>query len=167
MKIDCLIQRKIFNADVVTNTPGVRNCIGEWFVRPEGEDWRYFCYTLEDQLRADGDKVYGKTCIPADDYKGIITISPKFGEVLLIYNKPDYSIDSHGMKFKGVLAHGGQHEDHSLGCVLVAYNINKERTRIQGSAKEDLKNLLKKYTEINIKIENKIFAEGLTKAIIK
>lgn len=128
-------QRKIYN------TGKHRNIISDVFV-----NGTWFCYQLEDEIRADGVKVDGETCIPAGEYNVSLTFSNRFKRTMpLIYNKPDFSIDSHGKKFAGVRAHGGNTEEHTLGCLLIAYNINKDLDRIQGSAETDLTKLIYKY----------------------
>ena len=121
-------QRKIYN------TGAHRNIISDVFA-----DSKWLCYQLEDEIRGDGVKVDGMTCIPADIYDVIHTFSPHFKRVMpLIYNQPDFSILSHGKRFSGVRCHGGQTELDTHACLLAAYNIDKEQTRIQGSAERDI-----------------------------
>ncbi len=128
-------QRKIYN------TVPHRNIISDVFANGV-----WLCYQLEDEIRADGDKVDEETCIPADEYDVVLTFSNRFQRVTpLIYNKPDFSIDSHGKKFAGIRCHGGNSEADTHGCLLTAYNINKEQNRIQGSAETDITKLIQKH----------------------
>jgi hypothetical protein len=131
--LEIITQRKIYNDEIH------KNIISDVFI-----NGKWFCYELEDQLRADGIKVDGETCVPADTYDVILTFSNHFQRVLpLIYNQPDFSILSHGKRFSGVRAHGGQTEADTHACFLTAYNVNKELTRIQGSAERDITALIK------------------------
>ncbi len=69
------------------------------------------CFALEDQLRAPGLKVYGKTAIPAGTYEVTYTYSQKFGRNMpLINNVRNYS---------GVRIHWGNTNKDTLGCPLV------------------------------------------------
>lgn len=127
------LKRYIFNAE--HGDDPARNIIGDLLI-----DKKYFCYTLEDELRADGIKKYGVTAIPAGKYFVTLTYSPKFKRDLpLIYNKKDdkgnYWIEGKlgKTKWTGVRFHGGKNEDHSLGCPLIGYwtdgrTINKSAT---------------------------------------
>lgn len=145
--LELLLQRKIFNTDPV------RNIIGELFANRE-----WFCYTLEDELRNDNDKVYGKTCIIADRYEVKLTYSPKFKRIM-----PEII----GVKnFTGIRMHGGLHEDHTLGCPLIGFNVNADFTRISSSAEKALTEMMKHYDKTFITIENKIWAKGLDKRIL-
>lgn len=109
-----------------------------------------FCYTLEDKVRPPGVKIYGKTAIPADIYEVIVTYSPKFKKKLpLLLNVPMYT---------GIRMHGGKTADHSLGCILLGYELI-DVNHIQDSAADDLTKLLLKYKEkhtIEI-VDNKTF----------
>ena len=61
------LNRKVFN------TEGDRATIGELLI-----DGEFFCYTLEDEVRADDTKVYGETAIPNGEYTVEITYSGRF-----------------------------------------------------------------------------------------
>lgn len=77
-------------------------------------DGKYFCDTLEDTVRDDGLKVYGKTAIPAGTYKLELTESPRFRCLMpLICNVPNFS---------GVRIHAGNTAEDTDGCVLVGFN---------------------------------------------
>lgn len=116
-----------------------RTTIGKLYV-----DGKFFCYTLEDTVRADGIKVKKETAIPAEVlYDVTIRKSPKYGEVPVIYNEVDgISISAKGVSFKYVLMHGGNDHEDTEGCVLVAKNLVNSET-IQGSMKNDITQLIK------------------------
>lgn len=77
-------------------------------------DGKYFCDTLEDTVRDDGLKVYGKTAIPAGTYKLELTESPRFRCLMpLICDVPNFS---------GVRIHAGNTAEDTDGCVLVGFN---------------------------------------------
>ncbi len=116
-----------------------RTTIGKLYV-----DGKFYCYTLEDTVRARGIKVKKETAIPADVlYDVTIRTSPKYGEVPVIWNEDDHlSIEAHGVSFKYVLMHGGNDHEDTEGCVLVAKNLVDSDT-IQGSMKNDITQLIK------------------------
>lgn len=77
----------------------------------------YLCDTIEDTVREDGVKVYGKTAIPDGTYKVMLTYSNKFKKVLpLLLDVP---------MFEGIRIHSGNTEDDSLGCIIVGQNKEK------------------------------------------
>ena len=76
-------------------------------------DGVYFCDTLEDPVR-EGEKIYGRTAIPAGKYDVLITMSPRFRKMLpLLLNVPG---------FEGVRIHSGNKGDDTEGCILVGIN---------------------------------------------
>lgn len=82
-----------------------------YFLSADGKTKNFVCYTLEDVVRPDGVKVYGKTAIQAGTYKIIVNMSNRFKKMLpLLLDVP---------MFSGIRIHGGNTADDSLGCILV------------------------------------------------
>lgn len=165
MIAELLLQRKIYNVGTHGDTDNPDNVIGELFL-----DGEFFCYTLEDRIRSQNEKVYGKTAISADKYNVVITMSGRFKRMMpLVYNQPDYSVDNKkGKRFTGVRIHGGNTEKNSEGCILVAFNTNGKK--IWGTAEKKLTAALqdKKYTSIKLTIQEKGLSSKfeLTKTIV-
>lgn len=88
----------------------------------EGElyiDDTFFCYTIEDKVRAKAGlwkralKVYAETAIPYGTYPVLVTWSNRFQRMLTgIFNVPD---------FDGIRLHNGSTEKSSAGCVILSY----------------------------------------------
>jgi len=146
-------QRKVFN------TEGDRATIGELFI-----DGEYFCYTLEDEVRPEGIKEYGKTAIPAIEYDVLVSYSNHFKrDMILLYNRSDLSIQHEGVKFTGVRVHGGNDADDTYGCVLVAKNT--DGVRIWGTQEKAIlakvKEAIANDEKVTWSIEVKPFNDGL------
>lgn len=79
-----------------------------------GELWvnnSHLCDTLEDRVRPEGEKVYGKTAIPEGTYEMVLSYSPRFKKILPeILNVPN---------FTGIRIHCGNSSADSSGCILV------------------------------------------------
>ena len=80
--------------------------IGELYV-----DREHIADTLEDRVRPEGEKVYGKTAIPEGVYKVVLSYSQRFKKILPeILNVPN---------FTGIRMHCGNSSADSSGCVLI------------------------------------------------
>lgn len=110
------------------NIKGDRNIIGDLHI-----NGKFFCHTLEDEIRPDGVKVYGKTAIDAGKYHLNLTMSNRFKRLMpLLVDVPNFS---------GVRLHGGNTSKDSHGCPLIAFNT--DGVKIWGSAERSLTKLLK------------------------
>ena len=106
---------KLYLQRCIYNTEPHRNIIGELYA-----DDIHLLDTLEDEVRPNGVKVNGETCIPAgDDYIVRLTFSNRFQRIMpLIFNRSDLSVQGKGVRFDGVRFHRGVTEKHTHGCVL-------------------------------------------------
>ena len=91
-----------------------RTTIGELYVGLEK-----VCWTLEDTVRKDGTKVYGKTAIPVGRYEVVLNYSNRFQKFLpLLLNVPS---------FEGVRIHTGNRAEDTEGCILVGKTKNEDQ----------------------------------------
>ena len=87
---------------------------------------KYLCDTLEDRVRPEGEKVYGKTAIPEGTYEVKLTHSPRFKKILPeILNVPNFS---------GIRIHTGNSSKDTEGCILVGTWDGEKEDRV-GSSK--------------------------------
>lgn len=125
------------------NTTGDRNIIGDLFI-----DGIFYCHTLEDEKRADGVKVYGKTAIDDGEYVVKLTISNRFKRIMpILLDVP---------MFKGIRIHGGNTSKDTLGCILVAFKTDYKR--IWSTASRKLTKKLTGVKDIKIIIEDKFLS---------
>jgi hypothetical protein len=134
---------KTLELTIYRHTPNIkvdRNNIGDLFIEDE-----FFCHTLEDEIRPDGVKVYGKTAIKAGRYKVILTRSYRFKRIMpLIVDVP---------MFTGIRLHGGNSSIDTSGCPLVAFNTDYKK--IWGTAEKALTKRLQEHDgDIYITIKN-------------
>jgi hypothetical protein len=94
---------------------------GSYTIGKLDADGSFFCWTIEDQVRADPNpdtpqneaKVPGKTAIPAGRYRLMITRSPRFRrELPELLKVPG---------FVGVRIHSGNTADDTEGCIIVGF----------------------------------------------
>jgi hypothetical protein len=90
-----------------------KSTIGELYINNA-----FFCFTLEDRLRATGLKVHGQTAIPAGQYSIAITMSRRFKRLLpLLLDVP---------QFEGIRIHPGNRAENTEGCILVGFTRNPD-----------------------------------------
>lgn len=88
---------------------------------------KHLCDTLEDRVRPEGEKVYGKTAIPEGKYEIELTHSPRFKKILPeILNVPNFS---------GIRIHSLNKAEESEGCIGVGEWNGKDTNWISNSRK--------------------------------
>lgn len=83
-----------------------KSTIGELLINDE-----FFCYVLEDVVRAPGVKVKGQTAIPVGTYEVVIDMSARFKKLMPhILDVP---------MFEGIRIHSGNKAEDTEGCLLL------------------------------------------------
>ena len=107
---------------------------------------KHLCDTLEDRVRPEGERVYGKTAIPEGTYEVKLTHSPRFKKILPeILNVPNFS---------GIRIHTGNSSKDTEGCIIVG-TWDGEKEDWVGSSKiafDKLMSLLEKATNNKEKV---------------
>lgn len=107
---------------------------------------KHLCDTLENRVRPEGEKVYGKTAIPEGTYEVKLTHSPRFKKILPeILNVPNFS---------GIRIHTGNSSKDTEGCIIVG-TWDGEKEDWVGSSKiafDKLMSLLEKATNNKEKV---------------
>lgn len=110
------------------------------------------CYTLEDRVRPDGEKVYGQTAIPTGRYRVDVTMSARFKKMLpILLDVPNFS---------GIRIHAGNTVADTHGCPLVGMEqagqtITRSREAM-GIVLPAIQAALRRGEEVWIEITNKI-----------
>lgn len=110
-----------------------RTTIGKMYINGE-----YFCYTLEDTVRAEGIKVYGETAIPSGTYEVKLSVSSRFKRLMpSVTSIGKSNVEENGISFSGIRIHGGNSHENTHGCPLVAKNKLSD-DKIQGTMEKPL-----------------------------
>lgn len=111
--------------DLKRTTLTKESTIGELYV-----DGVFECYVLEDVVRGAGEvKVWGKTAIPAGEYRLRVTYSNRFRRLLpLLVNVPGGAIrfGTNLIDDCGVRIHSGNTAADTEGCLLVGLDKKKD-----------------------------------------
>jgi Family of unknown function (DUF5675) len=108
------------------------------------------CYTLEDVVRPDGEKVYGETAIPYGRYRVRITFSNRFQRDLpLLLDVPN---------FDGIRIHPGNTAADTHGCLLVGMDksgdtITNSRVAFAGVF-ADIRDAIERGEEVWVEIKD-------------
>lgn len=90
-------------------------------------DGEHIADTLEDRVRPEGEKVYGKTAISEGTYEMVLSYSPRFKKILPeILNVPNFS---------GIRIHSLNKAEESEGCIGVGEWNGKDTNWISNSRK--------------------------------
>lgn len=97
-----------------------------------------FGYTVEDEVRPFGAKVYGRTAIPSGSYRVENSYSPRFKKILpAVLDVPGFS---------GIRIHGGNKSEDSLGCIILGAVRTKDGV---AQCKDIVQRLIRRIAESN------------------
>ena len=112
-----------------------KSTIGELFI-----DNNFFCYTLEDKVRAINEpKVYGQTAIPKGKYEVIINYSNRFKQQMPLLLKVQ--------GFEGIRIHKGNTDVDTHGCILLGKSKSKDFIGLSNVAYNEFMTMLNKATK--------------------
>lgn len=126
----------------------------------------HFGFVLEDTVRGHSIKVKDETAIPEtqgdDSYFMRVRISPKYGKVVVIFTEqegPDlFVLNYGGVRFTQILAHGGNNEEHTSGCILVNHNRDIDKMKAWGKMQqeyvEEVEKLQKEGYDVRLQVTN-------------
>jgi len=113
-------------------TPGSVATLGEMFL-----NGKHFAYTLEDEVRPNGEYVYSKTAIPEGEYRITTSFSNRFKkEMMHVLNVPGGKIQFGGRSLDacGIRIHGGNTIADTEGCPLIGKIQDKKNNAIYNCA---------------------------------
>jgi hypothetical protein len=113
-------------------TPGSPATLGELFL-----NGNHFAYTLEDEVRPNGEYVYSKTAIPEGEYRITTSFSNRFKkEMMHVLNVPQGKIQfgNRSLDACGIRIHGGNTIAHTEGCPLIGKIQDKKNNAIYNCA---------------------------------
>lgn len=113
-------------------TPGSPATLGELFL-----NGKHFAYTLEDEVRPNGEYVYSKTAIPEGEYRITTSFSNRFKkEMMHVLNVPGGKIQfgNRSLDACGIRIHGGNTTAHTEGCPLIGKIQDKKNNAIYNCA---------------------------------
>lgn len=116
-----------------------------------GDALVYKCYSLEDPVRPEGNKVWGDTAIPKGTYKVALRYSNRFQKELPgVQDVPG---------FDGILLHGGNTKADTHGCPLLGTQIQalqpKPRIGLCAPAVSMVVGLLKEHGSATLTVKDK------------
>ncbi len=116
-------------------------------------DGTFYCYTLENVVRFNEQKIDKKTAIPVGIYSVIVNVSPRFHrELPRVLNVPGYD---------GILIHRGNFARDTHGCILVGMGFSENKISESAITEIELVNKLKaEKGKIQLKIYNNKVAAG-------
>lgn len=107
---------------IFRDVPGKDASLGQLYV-----NGKYICYVCEDEIRQIPFKIGKETAIWGDFiYRVTLEHSPRFGPKTPTINGVPF--------FKYIRMHGGNNDDHTEGCPLLATDRNKKTMSVNNCA---------------------------------